>query len=101
MSFFNEIKNQFGKIIKILRSDNAKEYFSSKLSSFLSSQGILHQSTYPHISQQNGIAEWKNRHLVEIARTLLLSANVPFHHWGDVVLTACFLINRTLEPCVS
>jgi len=27
MSFFNEIKNQFGKIIKILRSDNTKEYF--------------------------------------------------------------------------
>nr|KYP40915.1 Retrovirus-related Pol polyprotein from transposon TNT 1-94 [Cajanus cajan] len=37
MSFFNEIKNQFGRIIKIFRSDNAKEYFSSELSSFLSS----------------------------------------------------------------
>jgi len=34
MSFFNEIKNQFGKSIKIFRSDNAKEYFSHDLSSF-------------------------------------------------------------------
>ena len=59
-SFFNEIKNQFGKTIKIFRSDNAKEYFSTKLSSFLSSQGILHQSTCPHTPQQNGIAERKN-----------------------------------------
>ena len=94
MSFFNEIKNQFGKIIKILRSDNAKEYFSSKLSSFLSFQGILHQPTSPHTPQQNGIIEWKNRHLVETAQALLLSANVPVHHRGDAVLTACFLINR-------
>jgi len=37
VSFFNEIKNQFGKTIKILRSDNAKEYFSAAFSSSLSS----------------------------------------------------------------
>jgi len=36
MSFFNEIKNQFGKIIKIHKSDNAKEYSSAAFSSFLS-----------------------------------------------------------------
>ncbi|KAG2406196.1 Retrovirus-related Pol polyprotein from transposon RE1 Retro element 1 [Vigna angularis] len=93
-SFFIEIKNQFGKTIKILRSDNAKEYFSLAFSSFLSSQGILHQSTCPHTPQQNGIAERKNRHLIETARSLMLNTNVPVHHWGDAVLTACFLINR-------
>ena len=93
-SFVNEIKTQFGKTIKILRSDNAKEYFSSAISSFLSAQGILHQSSCPHTPQQNGIAERKNRHLVETAQTLLLHANVYVWHWGDAVLTACFLINR-------
>ena len=36
----------------------------------------------------------KNRHLVETAHTLLLGANVPVHHWGDAILTTCFLINR-------
>jgi len=66
MSFFNEIKNQFGKIIKILKSDNVKECFSTLFSSFLSSQ-IVHQSSYSHASQQNGIAERKNKHLIEIA----------------------------------
>ena len=93
-SFCNEIENQFGKTIKIFRSDNAKEYFSHDLSSFLSSKGILHQSTCPHTPQQNGIAERKNRHLLETARSLMLNSNVPTHHWGDAVLTACFLINR-------
>jgi len=51
MSFFNEIKTKFEKVINILRSDNAKEYFSSNLSSFLTTQGILHQSTSPHTPQ--------------------------------------------------
>jgi len=41
-SFFNEIKNQFGQVIKILRSDNTKEYSSSAFSNVLSSHGILH-----------------------------------------------------------
>ena len=94
MSFLNEIENQFGKTIKIFRSDNAKEYFSHHLSSFLSSKDILHQSTFPHTPQQNSIAERKNRHLLETARSLMLNTNVPAHHWGDAVLTACFLINR-------
>ncbi|RDX85041.1 hypothetical protein CR513_33823, partial [Mucuna pruriens] len=94
MSFSKEVKNQFGKTIKILRSDNVKEYFSSELNSYLSSKGILHQSTCSRTPQQNGITERKNRHLVETARILLLNANVPTNHWGEVVLTVCFLINR-------
>jgi len=52
MYFLNEIKNQFGKIIEILKSDNAKEYFFNVFPSFLSSQGILHQSTWPHTPKQ-------------------------------------------------
>ncbi|RDX96106.1 hypothetical protein CR513_21286, partial [Mucuna pruriens] len=43
----------------LLRSENAKEYFSFELNSYLSSKGILHQSTCPHTPQQNGIAERK------------------------------------------
>ena len=39
-------------------------------------------------------AERKNRHLLETARSLMLNSNVPTHHWGDAVLTVCFLINR-------
>ncbi|KAL6323576.1 hypothetical protein AAG906_039164 [Vitis piasezkii] len=64
--------------------NNAREYFSAPFTSFMSQHGILHQSS----------SERKNRHLVETACTLLLHSNVPFRFWGDVVLTACYLINR-------
>jgi len=67
-------------MIKSLVSDNVKEYFSTTFSSFLSSQGILHQSTCPHTPQQNGIAERKNRYLIEIVHSLMLNTNVLVHH---------------------
>ena len=92
--FYVEILTQFNISICVLRSDNAREYFSAPFISFMSQHGILHQSSCAHTPQQNGVAERKNRHLIEIARTLLLHYHVPFRFRGDVVLTTCYLINR-------
>ena len=75
--FHAEFQTQFNTSIRILRSDNAKEYLFEPLSSFMSSHGILHQSSYAYTPQHNGMAECKNRHLVETARTLLLHHKVP------------------------
>ena len=75
-SFSHEIANQFGTSIKILRMDNAKVYLSSKFQSFLTSQGILHQTSCAHTPQQDGVVERKNRHVVETTCTLLLHQKV-------------------------
>lgn len=64
--FYVEIKNQFDTFIKVLRTDNAREYMSSQLQSFLTSQGIIHKSSCTHTPQQNGVTEWKSHHLVEL-----------------------------------
>ena len=88
--FHAEIHTQFNTSIRILRRDNAKEYFSTSFSSFMSSHGILHQSSCAYTSQQNGVTERKNRHLVETARTLLLHHKIPQRFWGG-----CYL-NRLL-----
>ena len=44
--------------------------------------------------QQNGVVERKNRHLLKVARSLMLSTSLPSYLWGDVILTAAHLINR-------
>ena len=47
-TIFKEIQNQFGRSIRILRSDNAKEFFSAPFNSFLANNGVIHQSFYPY-----------------------------------------------------
>ncbi|RVW38442.1 Retrovirus-related Pol polyprotein from transposon TNT 1-94 [Vitis vinifera] len=61
---------------------------------FLAQEGIVHLSSCVDTPQQNGIAERKNRHLLEVARSLMFSMNVSKLFWGQAVLTAAYLINR-------
>ncbi|RVX13979.1 Retrovirus-related Pol polyprotein from transposon TNT 1-94 [Vitis vinifera] len=61
---------------------------------FLAQEGIVHLSSCVDTPQQNGIVERKNRHLLEVARSLMFSMNVPKLFWGQTVLTAAYLINR-------
>ena len=64
------------------------------MDSFCADRGIIHQTSCPHTSQQNGVVEQKYRHLLDVARILLFHMHVPKHFWSDAVLTACRLINR-------
>ncbi|CAM8970229.1 unnamed protein product [Rhodiola kirilowii] len=88
------IKTQFGKQIKIFRTDNGSEFFNHTLSQFLSAEGCIHQSSCVYTPQQNGVVERKHRHLLEVARALKFKAELPDFFWGDCVLTATYLINR-------
>ena len=88
------IEIQFDTKISILRSDNGTEYFNKNLNEFLKNKGIQHQSTCPNTPQQNGTAERKNKHLLEVACAIMFESNVPKYLWGDAVLTATYLIYR-------
>ncbi|KAA0058176.1 Retrovirus-related Pol polyprotein from transposon TNT 1-94 [Cucumis melo var. makuwa] len=80
--------------IAILRSDNGREFQNHNLSEFLASKGVVHQTSCACTPQQNGVAERKNRYLVEVARSLMLSTSLPSYLWGDAILIAAHLINR-------
>ncbi|RVW93875.1 Retrovirus-related Pol polyprotein from transposon TNT 1-94 [Vitis vinifera] len=88
------VQNQFNSKIQVLKSDNAKEYFTSSLSTYFQNHGIIHISSCVDTPQQNGVAERKNRHLLEVARCLMFSSNVSNYFWGEAILTATYLINR-------
>ena len=92
--FNSLIQNQFQTNIQILRTDNGSEYFTSVLGNYLAEKGIVHQNSCVDTPQQNGRAERKNRHLLEVARALFFTTHLPNYFWGDVVLTAAYLINR-------
>ena len=92
--FHKLVTTQFSSKIHILRSDNGTEYMSNKMSHYLSTQGILHQTSCVGTPQQNGIAERKNRDLLEKTRALMFHMNVPKKFWSQRVLTATYIINR-------
>jgi hypothetical protein len=42
--------------------------------------------------QHNGVAEQKNRHLLEVTRSLMLDTHAPKSYWGR--LTHCYLSHQ-------
>ena len=52
-AFCVEIQTQFHVPVKILRSDNAKEYLSKPFQSFMLQHGILHQTSYVDTPSHN------------------------------------------------
>ena len=90
-AFYAEIHTQFHVSIQSLKSDNAKEYVSEQLQSFMLQNGILHQISCVDTPSQNGVA---NRHFLETARVLLFQMHVPKHLCVDAFFTTCFLINQ-------
>ena len=93
--FILMVQNQFGTSIKIIRSDNGSEFTSKTMQQFYEAHGILRQSSCVDTPQQNCRVERKHRHILNVARALLFQASLPLKFWGECVLTAAYLINRT------
>ncbi|KAK8956812.1 hypothetical protein KSP39_PZI000126 [Platanthera zijinensis] len=93
-AFVVETRTQFHTTIKTVRTDNAREYTGHDFATICSEFGIIHQTSCAYTPQQNGVAERKNRHLLDVTRSLMLQMHVPKHYWNFAVSTACFLINR-------
>lgn len=93
-NFIKLVQNQFNRIIKAFRSDNEGEFLHSECSAFFQNHGIKHQRTCVYTPQQNGIAEGKNRHILEVTRALRFQGENPLRYWGQYFLTAVYIINN-------
>jgi transposase InsO family protein len=93
--FYKMVQTQFNATIKIFCFDNGGEYMSGNLNACFCEQGIIHQTMCVYTPRQNGVAKRKNRHLLEVTRSLMFDTHVPKSYWGDALLTAIYLINRT------
>jgi hypothetical protein len=75
-----------------MQTDWGGEY--QKLNSFFQCVGISHLVSCPYAHQQNGPAERKHRHIVEVGLSLLAYASMPLKYWDEAFLTAVYLINH-------
>ncbi|GJX18181.1 putative ribonuclease H-like domain-containing protein [Tanacetum coccineum] len=67
-----------------------------RLIEFCRSKGIKREYSNARTPQQNGVAERKNRTLIEAARTMLADSFLPNTFWAEAVSTACYVLNRVL-----
>ena len=84
-----------------LRTDNGGEYISRNMKDFCKENGIILDPTTPYTPECNGVSERMNRTLCEKARSMLIGAGLPKHLWGEAVLTAVFLTNRSPTNAVK
>ncbi|XP_074369148.1 uncharacterized protein LOC141710363 [Apium graveolens] len=95
---FKEFKvvaeKQSGHYLKVLRSDGGGEYTSNLFRSFCRAHGISHQLTTSYTPQQNGVAERKNRTILDMARSMVKEKHLPRTFWAEAVLCAVYLLNR-------
>ncbi|GJT90214.1 ribonuclease H-like domain-containing protein [Tanacetum coccineum] len=66
------------------------------MNQFYKMKGILRQFSIARTPQQNGVAERRNRILIEDARTMLADSKLPTTFWAETVNTACYVQNRVL-----
>jgi len=78
--FYRMVCTQFSLPVKIILSNNGGEYLNSELLSFFQNNGILHETTCLRTPQKNGVAERKNRYILETTRALLIGAHIPQHY---------------------
>lgn len=90
VEYKNFVENQTGCRIKALQPDNAVDEILKK-------SGIRRRLTTTYTPQQNGVAERKNRTLIEGARCLLIQSRLQPSFSGEAVATINYIRNR----CVS
>ncbi|GJW23726.1 ribonuclease H-like domain-containing protein [Tanacetum coccineum] len=94
--FIKEVENLVDKKVKIIRSDNGTEFKNKVMDDFCREKGIKREYSVARTPQQNGVAERKNRTLIEAARTMLADSKLPTTFWAEAVSTACYVQNRVL-----
>jgi hypothetical protein len=68
-----------------------------KPNGFFQKVGITHHVSCPHVHQQNGPAERKHRHIVEVGLALLANSSMPLKFWDEAFITAILAKFLTLK----
>ncbi|GKC69915.1 putative ribonuclease H-like domain-containing protein, partial [Tanacetum coccineum] len=66
------------------------------MNEFCEQKGINREYSVARTPQQNGVAERRNRTLIEAARTMLADFKLPTTFWAEAVNTACYVLNRVI-----
>jgi hypothetical protein len=107
--FKTEVENQHNIKIKIVRSDRGGEYYSRHtpygqvpglFARFLQENGIVTQYSMPNDSQQNGVAERRNRTLMDMVRSMLNYSTLLISLWMEALKIVVHILNQVPSKSV-
>jgi transposase InsO family protein len=90
------VENQSGHKLVTLHSDQGEEFTSKEFDKYCREHGIKHQLTAAYTLQQNGIAERKNRIILNMIRTMLKEKGLPKQFWAKAV---AFILSTQPMSC--
>nr|GFB69174.1 hypothetical protein [Tanacetum cinerariifolium] len=80
--------------VRVVQTDKGTEFLNQTLHAYFAAEGIHHQTSVARTPEQNSVVKRWNCTLVEAARTMLSTANVPLFFWAEAIATACFTQNH-------
>lgn len=95
------VENQTGKKIKRLRTDNGIEYESNEFNDFCREASIKREIIVPYTPEQNGVAERKNRMIMEATHAMIYDQSLPKFLWGEAANTAAYVQNRSVHQALD
>ncbi|KAL6286215.1 hypothetical protein ACE6H2_010605 [Prunus campanulata] len=88
-------ENEIEKTIKVLRTDRGGEYNSKAFENFCAIHGVRRQLTAAYTPQQNGVAERKNRTILNMVRSMQTKSCIPKSFWPEAVNWSIHILNRS------
>ncbi|CAL2259306.1 unnamed protein product [Prunus armeniaca] len=92
--FKTMVEKETGLFVKCLRTDRGGEFNSNEFNDFCKQSGIKRQLTTAYTPQQNGVAERKNRTVMNMVRSMLSDKNIPKNFWPEAVNWTIHVLNR-------
>lgn len=83
------------------RTDRGGEFTSNEFNKFCKDNGIRRQLTAAYTPQQNGVAERKNRTIMNMVRCLLSEKEMPKSLWPEAAKWTAHVLNRSYTKAVK
>jgi hypothetical protein len=79
----------------MLRTDNDGEFTAAEFASYCADEGVQRHYSASYSPQQNNVVEQRNQTAVGMARALLKQRGMSTVFWGEAVVTAVYILNRS------
>jgi hypothetical protein len=89
------VEAECGHKLRVLRTDNGGKFTAAEFVSYCADEGVQRHYSTSYSPQQNGVVERRNQTIVGMARALLKQRGMSAVFWGEAVVTAVYILNRS------